>query len=77
MRIGDLYAVICIIFISNFKNVIEENQLRKLSKKWIIVNENPQNKKGHEFWENGLNDDYELIKSDFANLQDVFEIIGR
>lgn len=74
MRIGDLYAVICIIFISNFKNVIEENQLRKLSKKWIIVNENPQNKKGHEFWENGLNDDYELIKQDFINLQNAFDI---
>ena len=74
MRIGDLYAVICIIFISNFKSVIDEKQLKKLGKKWIVINENPQNKKGHEFWEKGLDEDYTLIKNDFSNLQNAFDI---
>lgn len=81
MKLKELYSVVCIIFASNFKGVIDKEHFDKLAKNWVVVNQNPQNKTGHEFWAKFLenrdkNSDETLKKigADFELLKPSFDI---
>ena len=74
MKLGELYSVICIIFATNFKGVIDEQKLRSLGKNWIIVNKNIENKNGHELWQKVQGEDYAAIERDFEALKGAFEM---
>ena len=74
MKLGELYSVMCIIFATNFKGTISEENLRKLGKNWIIVNKNEENVTGQKLWKNAINEDISVIQADFENLKQAFEI---
>ncbi len=74
MKLGELYSVICIIFATNFKGVIDEQKLRGLGKNWIIVNKNIENKNGHELWQKVQSEDYAALGRDFEALKGAFEM---
>lgn len=81
MKVSEILGVICLIFASNFKGVIEKEALAKIAKKWILINQNSENKTAHEFWEKFLakkDENLEAvlaeISADFENLKPNFEI---
>ena len=74
MKVGELYSVMCIIFATNFKGAISKENFEKLASKWIIINENPENKNGQELWAGVKNSDYEGICADFENLKEAFDM---
>jgi len=73
MKLGELYGVMAVIFATNFKGVIAEENLRKMSKNWIIKNETDNNRLGHEHWEKALGENIEAIKADFEALSPAFD----
>ncbi|MCZ6160328.1 hypothetical protein [Campylobacter ureolyticus] len=72
MKVKDVYAMIAIIFATNFKGVIDENNFKKMAKKWIIQNETKANKTGSELWSKGLKEDYNEICKDYDSLKEFF-----
>ncbi|WP_033916401.1 hypothetical protein [Campylobacter sputorum] len=74
MKVAELYSVICVIFATNFRNVIDKEHFSKMSKNWIVKNDNVDNIKGHECWEKAVeNESLEMIKKDFESLKDSFD----
>ena len=74
MKVGELYSVMCIIFATNFKGVIAKEHFEKLANKWIVINENEENKKGQKLWESAKNSDYNEISADYERLKEAFDI---
>ena len=54
MKVRDLYAMICVIFATNFKGIISEDNFKKMAPKWILQNETTANKTAHEIWQKAL-----------------------
>ncbi|MSN97017.1 hypothetical protein F1B92_07570 [Campylobacter sp. FMV-PI01] len=74
MKVKDIYAMISIIFATNFKSIIERDKFDNIAPNWILKNESDENKKAHEFWHKAINSDYDEICKDFENLKDCFDI---
>lgn len=74
MKLKELYSVLCIVFASNFKRVISEDNLRKMQKNWIITNETDENKKGHDEWHLALTESISDIEADFKELSSSFDM---
>lgn len=74
MTLRDLYSVICLIYASNLKESINQTNFAKLSKTWMIKNENEENIAGRKCWKNALeNENEQVIKDDFLHLQHCFD----
>ncbi|CZE47814.1 hypothetical protein [Campylobacter geochelonis] len=74
MKVKDIYAMIAIIFATNFKGAIEEDKFKKLAPAWVLKNETDENKKAHEFWQKALKEDYSAVLKDFEELKKAFEM---
>ncbi|MCR8685505.1 hypothetical protein [Campylobacter ureolyticus] len=74
MKVRDLYAMICVIFATNFKGVISEDNFKKMAPKWILQNETLSNKTAHEIWQKALKEDYSEICKDYENLKKFFKM---
>lgn len=76
MKVGELYSVMCLIFATNFKGVIDKNHFENMAKNWIVKNDNAENIKGHEYWEKSIkNENYENVVKDFESLKDSFDTV--
>lgn len=67
MKLRELFSTMAAIFAVNFKDVLPENELMKISKTWVISNDSKENKKGREIF--ALERNYKLIKADFLGLK--------
>lgn len=73
MKLGDLYAVMALIFSANFRVATTEENFKKINQNWLIKNETKENKKGHEMLAKAIKEDYEILQKDFENLKEFFE----
>lgn len=74
MKVKDIYAMIAIIFATNFKGVIQKDKFGSIAPNWVIMNETQENKVAHEFWHKAIKSDYTEIEKDYENLKEFFEI---
>ncbi|PSM51288.1 hypothetical protein CBLAS_1064 [Campylobacter blaseri] len=72
MKVKDLYAMIAIIFATNFKEAISEDKFSKLAPNWIVKNETKENEKGHEYWHKAIKGIQKDVEEDFKNLKEFF-----
>lgn len=76
MKVAELYSVMCVIFATNFRNIIDEKHFKNLSKNWIVKNDNENNIKGHKCWQKAIeNENLDFIRKDFERLKDSFDTI--
>lgn len=74
MKLKELYSVIAIIFATNFKGVISEENFKKISPNWVIKNETQNNQIGSELWQKALKSDYNELIEDYENLKSVLDM---
>ena len=74
MKVKDIYAMMAIIFSTNFKGVIEESKFQSIAPNWILKNETQENKIAHEFWHKAIKGDYNDIEKDYESLKEFFEM---
>ncbi|NLK66484.1 MAG: hypothetical protein GX282_03310 [Campylobacteraceae bacterium] len=74
MKVKDIYAMIAIIFATNFKGVIEKDKFDKIAPNWVLKNETEENKKAHELWHKAVKSEYSEIEKDYESLKHLFEM---
>lgn len=74
MKVKDVYAMIAIIFATNFKEALSQEKFEKIAPNWIIKNETEENAKAHEYWHRAIKGNQKDIERDFENLKEFFEM---
>lgn len=69
MKVRQAYSVICLIFATNFKNSITEENLKKLNEDWVIKTQNVENQKGLEHWKNAIHENVDDIAKDLNSFK--------